>query len=205
VRHQGQLVRGVKGYQRAGRPSAAEQRAHPMVREDSLDEILAQTRVVQPPLFFNRQIGKAAYQRLCEQAAPCAHRHPRAPIDTHPFHPAARRIFLQHVARQILALERRRAPFGIRIHRFGQVSAAFIGNHPHRAIIAADQAQALARDTEADIDFGADRDEFDEIAERAGQEIAPLVAAVEAHLLSQQTGGDADSDRTRAASIHRSC
>jgi len=199
VRHQSQLVRGMKRHQRAGGPSGAavgEQRAQPMVREHPLDEVLAQIRIVQPTLLFDRQIGQAADQRLGEQAAPIAHRHPRASIDAHPFHPATRRILLQHVAREIFALQRCRAAPGIRIHRFGQVGAAFVRDHPRRAALPADQPQALARDGEADIDLGADRDELDEAAERAGQEIAALVAAVEAHLLPQQTGGNANPDRT---------
>ena len=64
-----------------------------------------------------------------------------------------------------------------------------------RIVGTADEADTFARSAEANLHFGADRNEVDETAERLRQEIAAFMTAVEAHLFAEQARRDADSDR----------
>ena len=74
------------------------------------------------------------------------------------------------------------------------IGAALVAEEPH-LIAVAHQAQRLARNAQANFDLGADGHEFDERSENVNQKIAALVAAVEADLLPEPAGRDADSNR----------
>ena len=74
MRHQRQLVRGVKPHQVTDRPPVAsvEQLPQPLMREHPLDEVLAQLRIAQAAFFFDRQVRQPGHQRRGEHAAPAA-------------------------------------------------------------------------------------------------------------------------------------
>ena len=63
------------------------------------------------------------------------------------------------------------------------------------AVGASYQAQRVAGDAEPELDLRADRHPLDVATEGVAQEIVAFVLPVEAHLVAEEAGGDADPDR----------
>jgi hypothetical protein len=71
------------------------------------------------------------------------------------------------------------------------IDVAAGGDHPHVAA-GADEAERLARRAHPDLDLRADAQPLDVLPQGVGQELVPLVAAVEPDLLAEQARRDAD-------------
>jgi hypothetical protein len=95
------------------------------------------------------------------------------------------------------------ARLGLRIapHAGGEVLARLLDDEPRRLGVAG-QADRVAGDTKPDLDLGAHGHPLDERAERVGEKRVLLVAAVVAHLLAQEAGGDAEPDLFVLALAH---
>jgi hypothetical protein len=76
-----------------------------MVREDPLDEVVAQPRIGKPPLLLHREVGEAREERPREQADPILARHAGFRVGLDPLHTARWRVLLEDVAAQISAGE----------------------------------------------------------------------------------------------------
>ena len=202
VRQQHQLVRRVKPHQLSDGPPRREQRAQPAVGEDALDEVLAQPGIAEPAFLFDRQRRHARPQRRGIEPGAGALRHRARRMHLHPLHPAARRVSLQHVPGEVERGQRRDARASVGGHAIRPVGAAPRSDHPHRhrlpgrrrAIGIAHQVHGLARRSHPDLDLRAHRHPLHIPAERLGEEAVALVAAVEADLLAEQAGRDADAD-----------
>lgn len=59
MRHELQLVARVELDDLARLPATREESLQPMIREDALDEVFAELRVVQASVFFDRQVREA--------------------------------------------------------------------------------------------------------------------------------------------------
>jgi len=193
MRHQLELVGGVEGDDVAQPPGALEQIAQAAVGEHALDEVLAQRRIVQPPLFLDRQPGHGFEQRLGEESAAVAHGRSAGAVHPYALHPTARRVLLQHVAAEILLLELLDAAPDVGSHRPGVVAAGLVLEHaevfsvPH-------QPHGRPRHAHSHLELRADGQPLDEAPELGHQEVITLVASVPAHGLAEQAGRDADAD-----------
>ena len=70
MRHQKQLVRGMKPDERRRPSSAVKQAAQPPVGEHPLDEDIAEPRIGQPTFFFDGQVREALDERRGEEPRP---------------------------------------------------------------------------------------------------------------------------------------
>src|SRR5689334_21453289 len=211
--HQRQLVDGVKPDQPAEGPSQAEERAQAPIGEYPLDEVLAQTRVAQASFFLDWQARIAAYQGSREQSRTLLRRPSTRAVNPDPLHPAAWRVFLQHVAAKLFASEGEHPALCVRVHRVGMVAGGLVGDQSGRASgCAAHEPQGFAWKARAELPFRADRNELVEAAQRINQKIIALMAAIETDPGAEQTCRNPDSNRLaagielsrRAYSFHRS-
>jgi len=150
VRHHLELVRGVETHQLADVEAAGEQRAQPPVREDALDPALAQPRIVEASLFFDRQRRRPVEQRLREDPAAVLLRHALLVAHRDALEAAARRALLQHVAAQIQPLELVHAAACEALHPLRVIGAAARGDEAQRTGVAL-EADGLARHAESDL------------------------------------------------------
>lgn len=176
-----------------GCPTPREQSLDPTVGEQALDEVLAELRVFESPLLFDRQQREPFHQRRGEEAAPIALRASIVEVDRHSFHAAGRRAFLEDVAAKIEVDELRHFSPCEGAHRLRVITPALHTDEPGLVRLAA-QLDRLARDPEPELDLGAHRHESNVGRERIGQERVALVAAVMTDTLPEQTGRDADED-----------
>lgn len=65
-----ELVDGMEAHQGATRPAAIEQCSQPAIGEHPLDEIVAQARVVQPPLLPTGRLGNAVMSASANSPRP---------------------------------------------------------------------------------------------------------------------------------------
>jgi hypothetical protein len=161
--HQEELVPLVEPGE--GRPAPAGPRRPPeaVVGENPGDEALPEPRIVQPPLLLDRQLREKPEERLGEDPLPVSGRHGVVPlprIELDPFHAAARRVLLEHIAGEIKLGELRHPPPGVLAHRGRMVGAGIGGDEPG---LPADlhQADGRPRGAETDLDLRADRHPFD--------------------------------------------
>src|SRR4249919_3857527 len=106
MRHQNQLVCSMEVHERAQVPAAAEQAAKPPVGEYALDEVLPQPRIRQAPFLFDRKRRKPFDETGREYSAAGFFRPTSLAVDLDAVHAAAWRILLEHVAAQLLGVER---------------------------------------------------------------------------------------------------
>jgi hypothetical protein len=89
----------------------------------------------------------------------------------------------------------------LKIDARGEVLAGLVDDQP-RGRGFPDEPDRVARHAESDLDLRAHRDPLDEGAERVGQERIALVAAVVAHLPTEETGRHAGPDLLGLAFAH---
>ena len=131
MRHQREFVRGVELHEAAASPSRGKKCAESSIRENPLNEILAQMRIAQAPFLLDRQIRKTSNQRRREQSGAVARGHPRRSVHAHALHTATRRIFFQQVARKICGCEIRDTFRSVRVHRRGVIDGGFVTDEPY--------------------------------------------------------------------------
>jgi hypothetical protein len=158
--HHGSLLGRVEADQAFGGPPTGEEVAHPSVPEDSVDEVLAQARVVQPALLLDRQSGHRLDERLREYPP----RRPRGPLEAFiphadAFEAAARGALLEHEAREVPLTQLADDRGGPAPHGGGVIGA----RRPEQTdpIAPPDESDGLARSSESDPDLGTDRDQPD--------------------------------------------
>src|SRR4029077_367831 len=193
ARQEQELVPLVEAHQGGARPPLPLRRAPAVMDEDPGDEVLAQTRIVQPPLLLDREIGQARRQRRGEEAAPLLRGGAGSGIDLDPLQAAARRILLEHIAVELHPGQRLGPPPGPFAHRSGIILSRARHDEAHLAAPPL-QPDRRPRGAHPQLHLGTDRHPVDVASEDVGEEGVPLVAAVVAHLLAQQAGGDADAD-----------
>ena len=196
VREKRHLVRRVETDECTRLPVSSEEIGEPAIGKHPLDEILAKARVGEAALFFDRKRTKPVLQRRGKQPTPRPIGHAGRRVDFNAFHAAARRILLQNIAGQVLGGQILYAPGRPAIHAIGVVDGrprrdnAELVARPVRA----NEAERLARGSHADFDFRADRNPLDVWTEDLRKERVALVPAIESNLLSEEAGGNADSD-----------
>jgi len=174
VRQQLQLVPAVEDDQRVGRPAPAEQSAQPLIREDALDEVLAQGGLLQTVLVLDRQVRELRDERFGKQPPAGAGDAPSG-VHGHALEPAARRILLQHVSRQVFRLQLPRPRSRECRHARGPVVGALHADEPHplrgrgHAIRARHEVNRLARRRHAELHLRAHRHPLDEAADGGHQ------------------------------------
>jgi hypothetical protein len=114
-------------------------------------------------------------------------------VDLDALEAAGRGGTLEDVAAQGEAAQLVDPPSRERGHARGVIGAARHADQA-RGRRVAHQPDRLARDAHADLQLGADRDPGEVIGQHPGDVGVLLVAAVVAHRLAQQAGGDADPD-----------
>src|SRR5690349_1755235 len=72
-----------------------------LVAEHSFNEIIPEHGIAKASLLFNRHHGKPLHEGTCKQASAFAVRHPMPVEDPNPFDPAAGRILLEDVSREV--------------------------------------------------------------------------------------------------------
>src|SRR5262249_11135387 len=173
----------------AGRPGGEEPPPAP-VREQALDEVLAQPRVAQAPLVLDREQRQPLHEDARERADAGP---PRRAPHPHALHAAARRVLLEHVAVEVEPRQLVGAPPGEARHRLGVVAPAARCEETRRARVAL-EPDRLARDAETELHLGAHRHPLDPAPERVDEERVALVPAVVAHLAPEEAGADADAE-----------
>ena len=96
---------GVKVDDRLAPERAADQDLPSVVAEKPFKKVIAQRRVAQTALVFNRHKRKAFREGSGKETCPAAARHALSIVKFHPLDPAARRIFFENVSREIRVLE----------------------------------------------------------------------------------------------------
>src|SRR5580765_1188557 len=71
--HEREFVSRGEPYDGPHRPARGKEGREPAIREDALDEVLAQPRIVEPPFFLNWQQRKARDQGVGKQPAARLH------------------------------------------------------------------------------------------------------------------------------------
>lgn len=132
-------------------------------------------------------------QRLREDADAGLRRRTFAAVHLDPRHAATRRVFLQHVAAQILVAERDHLVCGVRGHRVSVIDAGLDRQQPDSSALV-DQPNRFARRAHARLDLGADLHPFDERAEHGSEKGIAFVPAVVADLVAEEARGHADPD-----------
>ena len=197
MRQQEELLRRVEGREIADPPAARQHGPQAPVREHPREEVRAQGGNLEPPLLLHRQAGDRVHERGGERPAPVARRRgPRPGInveDRNAEQPAARRVLLEDVAVRVERAQLGDPPRREPAHPRRMIGAAV---HPPeaRSVLAAHQADRLARRAHAHLDLGTDRDVADERRQRIGDEGVAPVAAVVAHAVPQQAPRHADAD-----------
>ena len=194
VGHQLELVHGVEGDQPPDAPAPLEERAQPSIGEDALDEVLAQHGVVEPPFLLDGEHRVVPDQRLREEPLALLLGHALLASHLDPLHAAARRVLLEHVAAEVEPGQLASALLRPCPHRSGPVASA-LGPEHDDLVAPADQTHGLARGPHAELHLRADRHPLDVGLEDIGEKAIALVSAVPAHLLPEQTAGDADPKR----------
>src|SRR5262249_50259932 len=106
---------------------------------------------------------------------------------------AARRVFLEHVTAEIVARELGRAARSELLHPRRLVDARTDTDHAHEPGSAL-ETNRFTRHTEAGFELGTHRHKLDEWTENIDEEVIALGAAVEATLLAERVGRDADAN-----------
>ena len=195
VRQEQELVPGVERDQ-LSRCAPVRHRADPsVVREDALDEALAQRCIVQPALLLAREQGMRLHDRACEHSPAHAGRFPRHAVHLDPRHAAARGAALEDVTAQRPHV--RRCTAGDCKQRIGDVGRGV--GHPHGAgrVGIAGEPDGRAGNAEARQRLGAPGNVLEATSQHAGHVAVVLVPAVVAHRLAEQTATDADGDALR--------
>lgn len=159
---------------------------------------LADVRIGQALLLLDRQVRHPAGELGGEE--PTADRRRRSVGrrmhgDIEPA--AARRPRLQDVAIEPEALEVADTRGRVALHRLRQVFSRSLDDEA-RMIRVTGQADRVARDTETELDFRADRHPLDGWAEDVGQQRVALVAAVPSDVLAEQARGHAEPELLHA-------
>ena len=190
------LLGGMELDQVRGGPVALQELTHSRVSEGALDEALAQARVAQPALLLGGEQRQASQERLREEAASGGGGRAVLVVDLHAFEPARRRALLEHVAVEPGRGDSLRRPARPRAHAFAEVGPT-CGIDEADLAVHAGEPDRRARDPQPDLDLGTEWDVANVARELLGEKRIALVAPVEADLLAQQAGGDAD------ANLHR--
>jgi hypothetical protein len=193
VGHEQELVHGVELHEPPAAAVAARKRAPPAASEHPLDEVLADTRVVQSPLVLYGQEGEALDEGAGEDADPAARGTALLIVDPHTVQARARRAALEHEAAQILRLQGRRSLPRPRLHARGEVDSA-ARREEARGRGIAHQAHGLARHTQAALHLGAHRNPSHEASQHVVQVGVELVAAIVAHVGAKKARADAQGD-----------
>ena len=185
VRHHQVFVIAVKGDQRSGAQAIGMQLLQTLVNKHPVDEVLAQHRIVKPPLFFDRQIRHLLRDHLGKGAHGIALGMTLVVVAFDPEHAAAGRLALEHVAADIDELGQHVK--GIVLQLLGDIDRRIFHAQHARLAIALDQADRRAGYSQANGNLRAVSAVVDKLAELFQQPVVALVRAVKAHFLAVQT------------------
>ena len=182
---QQQLVAGMKPHQRAGADRTGRELAQPAIGEDALDEVLAQARIAEPSLFFERQQRLGVGEAGGEQPAPRPFARTRRTVQLDAEEAARRRVLFQHVAVEIEAGHRAQPGSDRPFELTGHVAPRAHREEAHLASVL-DEMHRLARRPESSLHLGTDRHPLDERSEQVGQKRVAFVPAVVAHFVAEE-------------------
>ena len=176
-----------------GAQRPVQQRRPPLIDEHALDEVAAQTGVVQASLLLNRQRGETLRQRVGEEAASRAGGGASARgVDLHTEEAATRGVLREHVAVQPQTGQLVDATRRPRTHRIGVVRIGVHAPHAERAVDV-NEAHRLARRPHPHLGLRADGRPRNVRRKRLYQEVVAEAPAVVAQRLAKQAGADADA------------
>ncbi len=160
-----------------------------VVDEHTLDEVLAQTVVVETALLFHRHQRETVHQCRREQAAGITPGHLAVlAVNANALHAAARRLGHQHEAAQIP-----QPLHGVgdeAVHQGGKIPVA-AGRLETHAVVGIHQVHGRPRRGQAGAHFRAQGAEPEIARQHPGAIAGMLMAAVVAHLAAHQAGTDA--------------
>ena len=174
------------------RPSASVSRQRFRVKICSM-KVSRSTRIVQPPLFLDRQQGKVPGESPGEQTHAFLFRHALRVVHLDPHEAAAGGVALEDKPAEVLRFEFPDTFFGPAQHAIGVVDVG-AGGDEARGFRVTDQTQCLPGDGETGLYLGADRNEIQVFAQRVREVTVVLVAAVKPDRLPEKAGADADPD-----------
>lgn len=193
VGHEEILVGPVIAHQRLPGQARGGQLQPAVTGKNPADEIFPDPGIVQPLLFYHRQVGEGFHQPPGEYPAPVPKGGALELDDGYPFHAAGGRTALHDVSAQFCLLQGLHALPGEPVHHVGVIDAG-LRQHPDVAVDPG-QLHGLPRSTHARFHFRADGDPLHVTADHVHQVIVALVPAVVADPLAEQAGGDADAHR----------
>ena len=137
------------------------------VNDDAVDEVLAQHRIIQATLFFNRQQRIGLHQASGEDAlAGCRRRVAVGLVNLDPLHTAAGRLLHKDKAAQLFA--EYGDIVGVLLQGVGHVDAVINRANGARRCRVPGQPDGLARGAQANGDFGAEGPQLKQGAQLVG-------------------------------------
>ena len=189
-------MRGVEREQPVERRSARAE-IHPVaVREDPLEEALADAAIAKAVLVLEWQQGQVCREGAREGPHAPARRPPGRRMNPDPLETAARRLALEHVPGEGEVSELGGPAAGEPGHRRGVIDPA-PGSDQSRGYRVALEPDGLPRDTEPELDLRTDGNPLDARSECLQEIPRALVPAVPADLPTEEARADPDAGPAR--------
>ena len=169
-----------------GRRPVLDEETPAVMGEHPLDEVLAETRIVQATVLLDGEEGEPVGEHAREHAPADALGGTALAVDPHAEEPARRRALLEDVAVEPLRGELVESLVAPRPHLVGVIDRAVAAHEP-RVLDVTDQPDRRPGDGHPDLDLRAHGDPCHPAAEGLDQEPVPAVAPRGTHVLAEQT------------------